>query len=37
MVRGGEFDGGIIPKLLAAARAAKNGVEADIGCTAVVA
>jgi len=37
MVRGGEFDGGIVPKLLAAALAAKNGVEADIGCTAVVA
>jgi acetylglutamate kinase len=37
LVEGGEFDGGIVPKLLAAALAAKNGVAADIGVTAVVA
>ena len=37
MVRGGVFDGGIVPKLLAAALAAKSGVAADIGVTAVVA
>ncbi|MHB8468234.1 MAG: amino acid kinase family protein [Gaiellaceae bacterium] len=34
--RGG-FDGGIVPKLLAAARAAKSGLVAEIGATAVVA
>jgi len=37
LVRGGVFDGGIVPKLLAAALAARNGVAADIGVTAVVA
>jgi acetylglutamate kinase len=37
LVRGGTFDGGIVPKLLAAALAAKHGVAADIGVTAVVA
>ncbi|HZR95001.1 MAG TPA: hypothetical protein VFA56_04865 [Gaiellaceae bacterium] len=33
----GVFDGGIVPKLLAAALAAKHGVAAEIGVTAVVA
>ena len=37
LVAGGVFDGGIVPKLLAAALAAKNGIAADIGVTAVVA
>jgi acetylglutamate kinase len=37
LVQGGAFEGGIVPKLLAAALAAKNGVAADIGVTAVVA
>jgi acetylglutamate kinase len=37
LVGDGAFDGGIVPKLLAAALAARNGVAADIGCTAVVA
>ena len=37
LVAGGVFDGGIVPKLLAAAFAAKSGVAADIGVTAVVA
>jgi acetylglutamate kinase len=37
LVKGGVFDGGIVPKLLAAALAAKHGVAADIGVTAVVA
>ena len=37
LVDGGVFDGGIVPKLLAAALAARNGVAADIGVTAVVA
>jgi acetylglutamate kinase len=37
LVGDGTFDGGIVPKLLAAALAARNGVAADIGCTAVVA
>jgi acetylglutamate kinase len=37
LIDGGVFDGGIVPKLLAAALAAKNGVAADIGVTAVVA
>ena len=33
----GRFEGGIVPKLLAAARAARGGLEAEIGSTAVVA
>ena len=33
----GVFDGGIVPKLLAAARAARLGISAEIGETAVVA
>ena len=33
----GSFEGGIVPKLLAASRAAKNGLRAEIGATAVVA
>jgi acetylglutamate kinase len=33
----GHFDGGIVPKLLAAARAARGGLVAEIGSTAVVA
>jgi acetylglutamate kinase len=37
LVGNGAFDGGIVPKLLAAALAARNGVAADIGVTAVVA
>jgi acetylglutamate kinase len=37
LVDGGVFDGGIVPKLLAAALAARNGIAADIGVTAVVA
>jgi acetylglutamate kinase len=37
MVAGGAFEGGIVPKLLAAASAAKSGVRATIGETAVVA
>jgi acetylglutamate kinase len=37
LVHDGAFDGGIVPKLLAAALAAKSGVAADIGVTAVVA
>ena len=37
LVGRGVFDGGIVPKLLAAAIAARNGIEADIGATAVVA
>jgi acetylglutamate kinase len=37
LVDDGVFDGGIVPKLLAAALAAKNGVAAEIGVTAVVA
>ena len=37
LVDDGVFDGGIVPKLLAAALAAKNGVAADIGVTAVAA
>lgn len=37
LVGDGVFDGGIVPKLLAAARAARSGVAADIGVTAVVA
>jgi acetylglutamate kinase len=37
MISDGMFDGGIVPKLLAAAHAAKHGVAADIGVTAVAA
>ena len=33
----GAFDGGIVPKLLAAVRAARAGIAAEIGETAVVA
>jgi acetylglutamate kinase len=33
----GAFEGGIVPKLLAAARAARGGVPAEIGVTAVTA
>jgi acetylglutamate kinase len=37
MIAVGAFEGGIVPKLLAAARAARSGVSATIGETAVVA
>jgi acetylglutamate kinase len=37
LVGAGAFAGGIVPKLLAAARAARNGVAAEIGQTAVTA
>jgi acetylglutamate kinase len=37
LVECGVFDGGIVPKLVAAAQAAKHGVAADIGMTAVAA
>lgn len=37
LVDRGVFDGGIVPKLLAAAVAARSGIAADIGVTAVVA
>jgi acetylglutamate kinase len=37
LVGQGSFDGGIAPKLLAAARAARSGLVAEIGATAVVA
>lgn len=37
LLRTGRLEGGIVPKLLAAARAARAGVRADIGATAVVA
>jgi acetylglutamate kinase len=37
LVEDGAFEGGIVPKLLAAANAAKNGILADIGLTAVTA
>jgi acetylglutamate kinase len=37
LVDAGSFDGGIVPKLLAAARAARSGLLAEIGATAVVA
>jgi acetylglutamate kinase len=37
LVEVGAFDGGIVPKLLAAASAARNGVAAEIGMTAVTA
>jgi acetylglutamate kinase len=37
LVEDGEFDGGIVPKLLAAVRAARSGVAAEIGITEVLA
>jgi acetylglutamate kinase len=37
LIERGVFDGGIVPKLFAAAQAAKHGVAADIGLTAVAA
>jgi acetylglutamate kinase len=37
LVAAGSFEGGIVPKLLSAARAARSGVTAEIGATAVVA
>lgn len=37
LVANGEFEGGIVPKVLAAVRAARNGVVAEIGLTAVTA
>ena len=37
LVDEGDFDGGIVPKLLAAATAARNGLVAEIGVTAVTA
>ncbi|HTZ04783.1 MAG TPA: acetylglutamate kinase [Gaiellaceae bacterium] len=37
LVDEGDFDGGIVPKLLAAASAARNGLVAEIGVTAVTA
>ena len=37
MIEDGVFEGGIVPKLLAAALAARNGIAADIGVTAVAA
>ena len=37
LVENGEFAGGIVPKLLAAVRAARNGVAAEIGMTEVLA
>jgi acetylglutamate kinase len=37
LVGAGSFEGGIVPKLLAAAGAARNGLVAEIGATAVVA
>jgi acetylglutamate kinase len=37
LVGDGTFDGGIVPKLLAAARAAQSGLVAEIGVTAVLA
>lgn len=37
LVGRGAFEGGIVPKLLAAARAARSGIAADIGVTAVAA
>ena len=37
LVGEGTFEGGIVPKLLAAAHAARNGLVAEIGATAVVA
>jgi acetylglutamate kinase len=37
LVDDGTFDGGIVPKLLAAAAAVRSGVAAEIGVTAVTA
>jgi acetylglutamate kinase len=37
LVEDGSFEGGIVPKLLAATRAARGGLVAEIGATAVVA
>ena len=37
LVKAGSFDGGIVPKLLAAALAARGGLAAEIGVTAVLA
>ena len=37
LIDAGAFDGGIVPKFLAAARAARLGITAEIGETAVVA
>jgi acetylglutamate kinase len=37
LVGDGSFEGGIVPKLLAAAHAARGGLVAEIGATAVVA
>jgi acetylglutamate kinase len=37
MLAAGRFEGGIVPKLVAAVRAAREGVRAEIGATAVVA
>ena len=37
MLDAGAFEGGIVPKLRAAALAAGSGITAEIGCTAVVA
>ena len=37
LVGAGVFEGGIVPKLLAAARAARGGVSAEIGATAITA
>jgi acetylglutamate kinase len=37
LVRSGSFEGGIVPKVLAAARAARSGLIAEIGATAVTA
>jgi acetylglutamate kinase len=37
LVASGEFEGGIVPKVLAAVRAVRNGVAAEIGLTAVTA
>lgn len=37
MLADGSFEGGIVPKLVAAVRAARGGVTAEIGATAVVA
>ena len=36
LIKSGAFDGGIVPKLIAAAIAARGGLEAEIGVTAVV-
>lgn len=37
LVASGAFEGGIVPKVLAAVRAARNGIAAEIGLTAVTA